>query len=152
VADSIAMGVVKSGSRWLSKDGCLVEPCELRAEGCNSDGTQFKGIFVRYLRYYLDSVCPKRRPEGGGVASSSACASPNANTFEQFLATNAQCVWSNARSKDGRLGVHWMGPPPPQLETETNGAIAQTSGVDALLAALKADEPPLSQRSGVSTF
>ena len=61
-ADTIALGVVWSGSRWLSDSGCLVEPCERSSvrphgsgggqpEGCNADGTQFKGIFVRYLRY-----------------------------------------------------------------------------------------------------
>ena len=38
--------------RWRAltdAGGILTEPCELTADGCNGDGTQFKGIFARYL-------------------------------------------------------------------------------------------------------
>lgn len=126
-AEGIAMGVVRSGSRWLSESGVLVEPCE--ASGCNADGTQFKGIFVRYLREYLDLVCPDPSQR-----NSQECASPNADLFRQFLLANAHSVWTSARSQSDKISVHWSGPPPKQ--NETNGAIAQTSGIDALLAAV----------------
>lgn len=127
-AEGIAMGVVRCGSRWQDGAGVLVEPCELHTDGCNSDGAQFKGVFVRYLRYYLDSVCsPSANRSTGG------CASPNAAVYRDFLQRNAESVWSAARSeKDNHIGVHWSGPPPQP--NATNGAIAQTSGIDALLA------------------
>ena len=132
-AEGIAMGVVKSGSRWLSKNGVLVEPCE--KGGCNADGTQFKGIFVRYLREYLDSVCPTSghasRATSVADSKSQECASPNADLFRQFLQTNAQSVWTSARSESDTISVHWCGPPPQPHDA--NGAIAQTSGIDALL-------------------
>lgn len=134
-AEAIAMGVVRPGSRWLSNNGVLVEPCE-RRRGCNADGTQFKGIFVRYLREYLDSVCPGPSHSGHGVngSNSQGCASPNAHLYRQFLRDNAQSVWSSARSESDRISVHWTGPPPNPLDT--NGAVAQTSGIDALLGSL----------------
>jgi predicted alpha-1,6-mannanase (GH76 family) len=130
-AEGIAMGVVESGSRWLSKNGVLVEPCEESV--CNADGTQFKGIFVRYLREYLDSVCPNSRPKSDAVGDSNLqhCASPNADLFRQFLRANARSVWASARSETNMISVHWRGPPPQP--DATNGAIAQTSGTDALL-------------------
>jgi len=125
-AEAIALGVVRSGSRWQDAEtGVLLEPCEPHLEGCNADGTQFKGIFVRYLRYYLDSVCP--------VGGEDGCASPNADEYRSFLQRNADSVWSAARSEeDNHIGVHWSGPPPRSAHA-ANGAIAQTSGIDALL-------------------
>ena len=133
-AETIAMGVVRHGSRWLSNNGVLVEPCEQR--GCNPDGTQFKGIFVRYLREYLDSVCPDPAQPSHSVddRSSQKCASPNALLYRRFLRANAQSVWTAARSKTDRISVHWTGPPPKR--SDANGAIAQTSGIDALLASV----------------
>ena len=79
-AEGIALGVVDDirptinhVGKWLNDpagNGVLIEPCEYprragillpgpvnnRFPGCNADAAQFKGIFVRYLRYYLDIV------------------------------------------------------------------------------------------------
>ena len=60
-AEKIATAVaLANGSRWRHGDGVLREPCETtsvpQSTGCNADQTQFKGVFVRYLRYYLNEV------------------------------------------------------------------------------------------------
>lgn len=117
-ADAIAYGVVQDGSRWLDKNGVLVEPRE-PADGSPSDRAQFKGIFVRYLRLYVDVVgdASRRREE-----------------YERFLRTNADAVWTRARGLEDAIGFEWDGPPP--TVDAPNAAITQTSGLDALLAVM----------------
>ncbi|KAH7328317.1 glycosyl hydrolase family 76-domain-containing protein [Stachybotrys elegans] len=73
-------------------DGVLVETdrCELRDGHCGRDGQQFKGIFVRNLRY-LHNARP--RPE-----------------FRDFIVKNADVIWANNRNDENQLGVAWNGP------------------------------------------
>lgn len=118
--DGLAAAVFKPGSRY-SVDGVLREPCE--TDGCDSNGAQFKGIFTRYLRQYLDAV---------------GSASPGHAEFHQLLARNAESVWATARRAPAIFGLHWAGPAPAE-DFPADGAILQTSALGALLAAL----PPL---------
>lgn len=91
-------------------DGILHEPCESYAEGCDSDRTQFKGIFVRNLAKLVKAV-------GGGE-------------FGDFLKRNAESAWGKASDGKGVIGVNWKGP--------FGGGNASTtcSGLDVLVAAL----------------
>lgn len=88
-AKTIARAAIKHLS---NPDGILVETdkCELRGGHCGRDGQQFKGIFVRNLRY-LHEASPE--PE-----------------FRDFILDQAEAVWENNRDKSGRLGVAWAGP------------------------------------------
>ena len=86
--------------------GILHDPCE---PDCGEDGIQFKGIFARNLAQ-LDRAAPDPR-------------------FRQFLAANAQSLWSRARTPEDRFSTVWSGPP------TSGNAGAQTSALDALNAA-----------------
>jgi predicted alpha-1,6-mannanase (GH76 family) len=77
-------------SRLTGAAGILTEPCELSADGCNGDGTQFKGIFVRYLHEFY------------------ACSGKRA--YRDFLLANADSVWDRARNAEDQFGLHWGGP------------------------------------------
>ncbi|KAF2160403.1 glycoside hydrolase family 76 protein [Zasmidium cellare ATCC 36951] len=90
-------------------DGILHEPCESYAEGCDTDRTQFKGIFARNLA--------RLGRAGGG-------------DYGDFLRRNAESVWGSSNDGDGVLGVNWAGP--------FGGGNASTtcSGLDVLVAAL----------------
>jgi predicted alpha-1,6-mannanase (GH76 family) len=74
-------------------------------------GAQFKGIFVRKLaELHIES--PRDR-------------------YADFLRTNADGVWANARASNGTIGSKWQGPyDPPSMAT-------QSSGLDLLVAAAR---------------
>lgn len=94
--------------RLASPDGILHEPCEPR---CGADGTQFKGIFVRNLAE-LDQLHPR-------------------SAYRRFILTNAQSILSSDQTSTHELGSVWSGPP------RNPGASSQSSGLDALNAALQ---------------
>lgn len=94
-------------------EGVLHDPCE---PDCGEDGVQFKGIFTRNLAQ-LQAL-------DGNVA------------FERFLQTNAESVWSNARTPADRFNTVWSGPP------VAGNAAAQTSALDALVAAVTITPEP----------
>lgn len=91
--------------------GVLHDPCEPK---CGEDGVQFKGIFNRNLAQ-LQSV--KRDP-----------------VFAHFLQTNADSLWTDARTPDNQFSTVWSGPP------SVDNAGAQTSALDALTAAAAATQ------------
>lgn len=94
--------------------GILQESCESASGStCDADQQQFKGIFVRYLRYFCyglppDFAAPKRQ-------------------FEAWLAAQAESVWGADRN-GANMSEKWVGP------FGGAGAIMQTSATDALLA------------------
>jgi predicted alpha-1,6-mannanase (GH76 family) len=94
-------------SRLTSPAGILTEPCE--GSGCNSDQTQFKGIFARYLHeFYLCSGKP---------------------AYRAFLLANAGSVWDNNRNRADQFGLHWAGP------FDQADASRQSSALEVLVAA-----------------
>jgi predicted alpha-1,6-mannanase (GH76 family) len=97
-------------ARLTDLDGILHDSCE--PARCGNDAPQFKGIFVRNL-----------------AALESAAPVPG---FRSFLRRNAESIWKN-RDADGRFGVVWSGP------SDVKTAAAQTSALDALIAAAKAE-------------
>lgn len=114
-AKTIARAAIKHLS---NEDGVLVETdkCELRKGNCGRDGQQFKGIFVRNLRY-LHDVSPEE-------------------DFRRFILDQAASIWVNNRDEresakgKSRLGVAWAGP-----FVKATGA-SQSCALDALVAAI----------------
>jgi predicted alpha-1,6-mannanase (GH76 family) len=102
IADAALSGLTDAG-------GILTEPCELSANGCNGDGTQFKGIFARHLHeFYQRSGKP---------------------AYREFLLVNAESVWDNARNPGDQLGLRWGGP------FDRADASRQSSALEVLTAA-----------------
>ena len=102
IADAALSGLTGAG-------GILTEPCELTADGCNGDGTQFKGIFVRYLHELY--------------------AHSGQRAYRDFLLANADSVWERARNADDQLGLRWGGP------FDYADASRQSSALEVLTAA-----------------
>jgi predicted alpha-1,6-mannanase (GH76 family) len=88
--------------------GILMEPCE--PSGCNSDQTQFKGIFVRYLHEFSG-------PSG------------HAPAYREFILANADSVWERARNRHNQFGARWGGP------FDTADASRQSAALEVLIAA-----------------
>ncbi|HET9079347.1 MAG TPA: glycoside hydrolase family 76 protein [Trebonia sp.] len=93
----------------VDQSGILAEPCEFTAAGCGGDGTQFKGIFVRYLHDFW---------RHSGTAA-----------YPAFILANADSVLANAGNRDGQYGLRWSGP------FDKADASRQTSAVEVLTAA-----------------
>ena len=87
-------------------NGILHDPCE---PDCGADGVQFKGIFARNLAQ-LQAAAPQA-------------------TYVQFLTTNADVLWRDARTPGNRFSTVWSGPP------VAGNAGAQASALDLLNAA-----------------
>lgn len=101
-------------AKLSNKDGILVEVNNCEKETgptpCGRDGQQFKGVFIRNLRYLNDVAHDKQ--------------------FDDFIIRNAKSVWNNDKDSQLRLGVAWAGP-----FTATGGP-AHSSALDALIAAV----------------
>lgn len=108
-ATSIAKAAIKA---LASPEGILVETdkCELKPGNCGKDGQQFKGIFVRNLRY-LNDVAPHKE-------------------FRDFIIKNADSIWERDHNNENRLGVSWAGPYLPATGP------TQSSALDAIVAAI----------------
>jgi predicted alpha-1,6-mannanase (GH76 family) len=102
-------------SRLTDPDGILTEPCELTADGCNGDGTQFKGIFARYLHEFYQRSGQR--------------------AYRGFLLANADSVWDNARSPGDQFGLRWGGP------FDRADASRQSSALEVLTAAAALTRP-----------
>ncbi|OTB08205.1 glycoside hydrolase family 76 protein [Hypoxylon sp. CI-4A] len=101
-----AQTIASAAISKLTKDGILFEGCE---PDCGSDGSQFKGIFMRNLRY-LQEAAPM-------------------DAIKNFLLTNADTIWSKNRNSQNELGGTWEGP----YTNATAGT--QSSALDVLVAA-----------------
>jgi predicted alpha-1,6-mannanase (GH76 family) len=115
--------IASSAMNLLVNDqGVLTEPCEAYQTGCGADGSQFKGIFVRYLSYLYQKE----------LGLSPGLRNPNfLSTCQAFFAKQATSIWNNDRDKSqNTLGLHWAG---PYLEAD---ASTQSSALDALNAAI----------------
>ncbi|KAK7420856.1 hypothetical protein QQZ08_010185 [Neonectria magnoliae] len=108
-----ATKIAKAAIKKLSNDdGILTEAddCELKDGHCGTDGQQFKGIFIRNLRY-LHAAAPQA-------------------SFKKFIIDNANSIWEHDRNSRDRLGVAWSGPYVPA------SGPSHSSAMDALVAAI----------------
>ncbi|KAK9460853.1 glycoside hydrolase [Lipomyces oligophaga] len=109
-AESIATAAITN----LATDGILHEPCE---DSCDSNAIMFKGVFMRNLHYLYNS----------GIGDSAK------SSIKDFILTNADAVWDNARfTNNNTFGEDWSGPP----DAGTVNAGTQNCGLDALVAAI----------------
>jgi predicted alpha-1,6-mannanase (GH76 family) len=104
-AESIADAVL---TQMVNDEGILIEPCE--ATGCDSNGAQFKGIFMRNLGYLYQA--------------------DQKEAYRAFIRHNVDSLWQRARNEQNQIGVHWSGP------FESADASRQSSAVHAINAAL----------------
>lgn len=78
--------------------------------GRAGDGSQFKGIFVRYLYdFYLHTHRP---------------------AYRDFILRNAECIWDHSRNAQNQFGLRWTGP------FDVADASRQSSALEAITAAL----------------
>ncbi|KAJ2905435.1 glycoside hydrolase family 76 protein [Zalerion maritima] len=99
--------IAQGGMDALTVDGVLKEiSCE---PGCGGDGPQFKGIFMRNLRY-LHEASPK-------------------DIYKDYILNNADSIWSNNQHAT-QFGLIWAGP------FDEADAARQSSALDAIVAAV----------------
>lgn len=108
--------IAKAAIAHLSVDGVLVETdkCELKPGNCGRDGQQFKGIFIRNLRY-LHEAAPDPQ-------------------FREFILNNADVLWARNRNDQNMLGVSWNGP----FVLATGPS--QSAALDVIVAAIAVSE------------
>jgi len=104
-AESIADAVL---TLLVNDEGILIEQCE--ATDCDSNGAQFKGIFMRNLGYLYQ------------IGQNEA--------YQQFIRHNVDSLWQRARNEQNQIGVHWSGP------CDSADASRQSSAVHTINAAL----------------
>jgi predicted alpha-1,6-mannanase (GH76 family) len=92
----------------VNDEGILIESCE--ATGCDSNGAQFKGIFMRNLGYLYQAN--------------------QHEAYQRFILHNVDSLWQRARNEQNQIGVHWSGP------FDSADASRQSSAVHAINAAL----------------
>ncbi|CAM1511548.1 Fc.00g090610.m01.CDS01 [Cosmosporella sp. VM-42] len=108
-----AVTIAKAAIQKLVNDNGILEEidsCELKDGHCGADGQQFKGVFVRNLRY-LYEFAPEQE-------------------FKDFITKNADSIWANDRNDQNRLGVAWTGP-----YVDASGP-SHSSALDVLVAAV----------------
>jgi hypothetical protein len=98
-------------SSALVSGGVLTEPCDTATAGCDDNGKQFKGVFMRYLQ------------ELNGVTG---------GAYDGFATTQANSVWNTDRDSLNRFGERWSG---PALGPSATDWRTQASALSALLAA-----------------
>lgn len=101
----------------VNENGILVEPCEAN-NGCDGNGTQFKGIFMRNLGY----LCRTLGEENKDPSSY--------ERYQQFIVKNADSIWANNRNSKNQFGLKWAGP------VDATDASRQSSALDAFNAAI----------------
>ncbi len=101
----------------VNENGILTEPCEAD-NGCGSDGTQFKGIFMRNLGYLYRTLRAENKD------------SSSYERYLQFIVTNADSIWAHNRTSQNQFGLKWAGP------VDATDASRQSSALDALNAAI----------------
>ncbi len=101
----------------VNVNGILIEPCEAN-NGCDGNGTQFKGIFMRNLGY----LCRTLREENKDSSSY--------ERYQQFIVKNVDSIWANNRNSHNQFGLKWAGP------VDATDASRQSSALDAFNAAI----------------
>ncbi|KAL2136745.1 hypothetical protein VTI74DRAFT_1786 [Chaetomium olivicolor] len=111
LSEAIAIG--KAAVTRLSDENGIIHEAGRCEPNCGSDGSQFKGIFVRNLRY-LHRAAPQ-------------------DVFKTAIQRNANSIWAHDRNDQNQLGIAWSGPP-----DLGDGPTASThsSAMDVIVAAM----------------
>ncbi|MCL2551438.1 MAG: glycoside hydrolase family 76 protein [Actinomycetia bacterium] len=97
----------------LVSGGVLTEPCDTATSGCDDNGKQFKGVFMRYLQD-LNTV--------------------TGNAYRGFATTQADSLWTADRDSLNRFGERWAGSGGSSAPNVSDWR-TQASALSALLAA-----------------
>jgi len=103
---TVANNIANATLNLLTSNGILQETCE-KGKNCDDNQTQFKGVFMRNLKYLALN---------GG----------NANVFNNFVTANSNSIWSSDRQSTANLGLYWYGP------YDKTDASRQSSALDCL--------------------
>ena len=101
----------------VNENGILTEPCEAD-NGCDGNGTQFKGIFMRNLGYLCRTLRERNKD------------SSFYERYQQFIVRNADSIWASNRNSQNQFGLKWAGP------VDAVDASRQSSALDAFNAAI----------------
>ncbi|KAK4125492.1 glycoside hydrolase family 76 protein [Parathielavia appendiculata] len=108
-----AVAIAKAALALLSDGNGIIREVNECEPDCGSDGSQFRGIFVRNLRY-LHLAVPHE-------------------AFRTAIVKNADSIWAHNRNGKNQLGIKWTGP--PELGEGPN-ASTHSSAMDVIVAAL----------------
>jgi len=97
----------------LTVDGVLTEWCDALTRTCDDNAKQFKGIFLRYLMDLADTTGDRR--------------------YQEFIARQAETIWTRDRDAANRLGVRWAGGTTPERPNIFDWR-TQASAMSALIA------------------
>ncbi|KAK0643437.1 glycoside hydrolase [Cercophora newfieldiana] len=108
-----ATAIAKAALLLLSDNTGIIREVDRCEPNCGSDGSQFKGVFVRNLGY-LHAAAPQ-------------------DVFRTAIMANADSIWRNDRDANNQLGISWSGP-----VSAGNGPNASThsSAMDVMVAAM----------------
>ena len=104
IAENIATAAINALS---DVNGILREKCE---PNCGNDAPQYKGVFMRNLRY-LERARPNE-------------------AVKTFIQHNANTLWTRAQDSSQKFGLVWSGPP------GGSSVATQSSALDAIVAAI----------------
>ncbi|KAK4163242.1 hypothetical protein QBC43DRAFT_335705 [Cladorrhinum sp. PSN259] len=108
-----AVNIAEAAIHKLRDETGIIREIDRCEPNCGNDGMQFKGIFVRNLKY-LNAWVPK-------------------NLFKETIRKNADSIWENNRNDKNQFGISWAGP----VDAGTGPtAGTHTSAMDVLVAAL----------------
>lgn len=113
-----AKNIASAAISTLAVNGILHESCE---PNCGSDGTQFKGVFMRNLRI-LNTAYPE-------------------SAYATFINDNANSIISKDTNSANQMSVAWAGP-----FVNSANASTQSSAMDALVAALSVQNGTASKK------
>jgi predicted alpha-1,6-mannanase (GH76 family) len=110
-----ATTIAKAAIQLLSDSNGVIREVDKCEPNCGNDGSQFKGIFVRNLRY-LHQAAPQ-------------------DVFKTAIRKNADSIWATDRTDKNQLGIKWTGP--ASLGGGPN-ASTHSSAMDVIVAAVAA--------------
>jgi predicted alpha-1,6-mannanase (GH76 family) len=102
-----ARRLADTGIAGLTRDGVLIESCDIGQNSCDDNQKQFKGIFSRYLA------------DLAGITGSPG--------YQQFAQRQSDTIWAADRDSLNQIGQRWAGGSPNQVDWRT-----QASGLGAL--------------------
>lgn len=108
-----AVTIATAAIKLLSDGNGIIHEVNKCEPDCGSDGSQFKGIFVRNL-HYLQQAAPQE-------------------AIRTAIRKNADSIWANDRNDKNQLGIQWTGP--PDLGDGPN-ASTHSSAMDVIVAAM----------------
>ncbi|KAK4466875.1 hypothetical protein QBC42DRAFT_41966 [Cladorrhinum samala] len=110
-----ALKIAEAAIKKLQDEDGIIREVDRCEPDCGKDGPQFKGIFVRNLKYLYAWV--------------------ERDVLKEAVRKNADSIWSKNRNDQNQLGISWGGPPEAG---EGPTAATHSGAMDVLVAAIAA--------------